>query len=457
MSFGQFVQILRARLWLILFTLVVTMGTTVAITLNMAPKYTASATLVINFGSGDPMGNNSLPVQLSPSYMATQIDILKSHRVARRVVEMLQLDQNPSSRDEFLLATQGRGNLADWLADALVQNLEVEPSRESRVVQVSYTSTDAAQAAAITNAFAKAYIDTTLEMSVEPARQSTVWLNEQLKAMRGKVEAAQSKVTSYQQKHGIMATNDKLDAENARIMALTNQLAIAQAEARDAESKVKQLNDLARSGGTAALATFSEIQANVFISNLKTEILKQKAKLSEMSRQYGENHPTYQRAKQEISSLEQKFDDEVNNAANSIKNNARLVFEREQSLQRTMNEQKGRMMSISRQSEELNVLAPEKDSAQRAYDAVLQRFSQISMESQVNQTNVVMLNQAIEPTEKSSPKTVLNITLSGILGILLGIGMGLMSELIDRRVRSEQDLMDGLGIPFLGTLSKGVA
>lgn len=457
MSFGQFVQILRARLWLILFTLAVTVGTTVAITMNMAPKYTASATLVINFGSGDPMGNNSLPVQLSPTYMATQIDILKSHRVARRVVEMLHLDQNPSSRDEFLLATQGRGNLADWLADALTQNLEVEPSRESRVVQVSYTSTDAAQAAAITNAFAKAYIDTTLEMSVEPARQSTVWLNEQLKAMRGKVEAAQSKVTTYQQKHGIMATNDKLDAENARIMALTNQLAIAQAEARDAESKVKQLNDLSRSGGTAALATFSEIQSNAFISNLKTEILRQKAKLSEMSRQYGENHPTFQRARQEISSLEQKFDDEVNNAANSIKNNARLVFEREQSLQRSMNEQKGRMMSISRQSEELNVLAPEKDSAQRAYDAVLQRFSQISMESQVNQTNVVMLNQAIEPTEKSSPKTVLNITLSGFLGLLLGIGMGLMFELFDRRIRSEQDLMDGLGVPFLGSLSKGVA
>lgn len=454
MNFGQIWQILRARLWLILFTLAVTVGTTAAITFAMDPSYTAQTTLVVDFGSKDPMGANSLPMQLSASYMATQMDILKSQRVAKKVVESLGLEQNPAIRDSYMAATQGKGSLNAWLAESLVRNLEIEPSHDSRVVALSYTATDPKFAADAANAFAKAYIDTTLELSVEPARQATVWLNEQVKAMRGRVEEAQSKVTTYQQKHGIVASDERLDAETSRMMTLTNQLTVTQAEARDAESRVRQLNELERSG---ALDTFPDIQSNGFIQGIKSELLKQKAKLSEMSRQLGENHPQYQRAKQEINSLEQKLEDEITSAANAIKNNARLAIERERSLQQSLNEQKSRMLGMKRQTEELNVLAPEKESAQRAYDTVMQRFSQINLESQVNQSNVVVLNEAVEPAEPSSPKELQNMILSLFLGLMLGVGFAFMFEIMDRRVRSEQDLSEGAGIAVIGTLERGLA
>lgn len=454
MNFGQFFQVLRARFWLILFTLAVTVGTTAAITFVMRPNYTAETSLVVDFRSNDPISQNALSVQLSPSYMATQIDILKSQRVAMKVVAALGLDQDPAVRDSFMLATQGKGSMMAWLSDSLVKNLEVEPSRDSRVIMLRYTADNPTFAANAANAYAKAYIDTSLELSVEPARQTTAWLNEQLKTMRGKVEEAQSKVTNYQQKHGIVATDQRLDAENTRMMTLTNQLAEAQAAARDAESKLRQLTELERAG---TLETFPEIQMSGFIQGIKAELVKQRAKQSELSRQMGENHPQMQRAKQEIATLEQKLNDEVLKVASAIRNSAQLAIERERSLQRTSDTQKSRMLGMQRQSEELTVLAPEKDSAQRAYDAVMQRFSQISLESQVNQSNVVVLNPAVEPTETSSPKVALNIVLSVVLGLMLGVGIALLFEMLDRRVRGEQDLLEGLGVPYLGALPKGVA
>lgn len=454
MNFGQIWQIIRARIWLILFTLTVTVGTTAVITLLMTPNYTAETSLVVDFRSNDPVGQTSLPTQLSASYMATQIDILKSQRVAMKVVSSLGLDQDPTIRDSYMAATQGKGSMVAWLSDSLVKNLEVVPSRDSRVIVLRYTADNPTFAANTANAYARAYIDTSLELSVEPARQTTAWLNEQLKTMRGKVEEAQSKVTSYQQKHGIVATDQRLDAENTRMMTLTNQLAVAQAEARDAESKIRQLTQLERSG---SLDTFPEIQMSSFIQGIKAELVKQRAKLSEMSRQMGENHPQIQRAKEEISSLEQKLHDEVQKVASSIRNSAQLAIERERSLQQSMNEQKSRMLGMQRQSEELTVLAPEKDSAQRAYDAVMQRFSQISLESEVNQSNVVVLNEAVEPAEPSSPKFLQNMILSVLLGVMLGLGLAFMFEMTDRRVRSSQDLLEGAGVPVIGVLTKGVA
>ena len=102
---------------------------------------------------------------------------------------------------------------------------------------------------------------------------------------------------------------------------------------------------------------------------------------------------------------------------------------------------------------ELNVLRRDIESAQRAFELVSQRASQTNIESQTNQTNIAVLNPATAPSLPSKPKVLLNILVSIFLGTLLGVGLALMLELAQRRVRSAQDLVDALDLPVLGCIS----
>ncbi len=112
-----------------------------------------------------------------PGFIATQIDILASDRVAQRVVKSLQLNENPKSRDSWMKATEGRGDFEAWLAEILMKGLDIKPSRESSVINVKFKASDAQSAAAIANAFVQAYPDTMLDLRVAPAKQYSTFFD----------------------------------------------------------------------------------------------------------------------------------------------------------------------------------------------------------------------------------------------------------------------------------------
>lgn len=114
--------------------------------------------------------------------------------------------------------------------------------------------------------------------------------------------------------------------------------------------------------------------------------------------------------------------------------------------------QRNKVLELNRERDQLSVLARDVDSAQRAYDATMQRFNQTNLEGQANQTDVSVLTRASAPLDMYSPKILLNLLLSLFLGSMLGIGFGLLAEKTDPRVRSENDLVSTLQAPVLGTI-----
>ncbi len=453
MSLLQFLQILLARYRLILLTVLVTVGAVAAVTYFMPKQYTSSAVLVVNFK--ESATDDALSTSLSPSYMATQLDILKSRKVALKVIDNLKLADSPAMRDQFLAATAGQGTVRDWLADVLLQKLKVKPSLESRLMTINYESTDSRFAADLANAFAQAYIDTTLELSVEPARKSAEWFDKQQASLRTKVEEAQRKLSSYQQRKNITATDERLDVETARLSELASQMVLTQAQTYDVESRQRQMEEMLAKG--ASMETLPEVLANNFIQSLKSDLLRQEAKLAELSEQLGNNHPQYQRAVAEVKSLREKLNKEMVSITSGIKNNTKLARSREESIRASLAAQKARVLQFKQSRDEIPTLMHEVESAQRSYDAALERYNQSSQQSRVSQTNVILLNPAVEAVKPSSPKVMLNMVLSVLLGTLLGIGLALLWEILDRRIRTDQDLFDTLGLPVLGVLAKGKA
>lgn len=163
------------------------------------------------------------------------------------------------------------------------------------------------------------------------------------------------------------------------------------------------------------------------LNELSTQLVTAQAKRQEaISRELGQNHPEYQR-----------------------------VAAQEESLRQSVAEQKARVLQARKRYDSADTLQHEVDSAQRAYDAALQRHSQTSLEGRVDQANVSILSPAVPPVAPSSPNVLLNLVLGAVFGLTLGVGAALLREISDRRIRSARDVESELGFPVLGELLKG--
>ncbi|WP_428827780.1 chain length determinant protein EpsF [Azonexus sp. IMCC34842] len=443
MTLQQFLLILWARRKLVLFTFLATVLTATVVSLLLPEEYTASTAVVLDVKSPDPIAGVVLPGLMAPGYMATQVDIINSDRVTMRVIKMLRMDENPNIKEQWQESTEGKGQIAPWLASLLQKKLDVKPSRESNVISISYSGSSPAFAAAMANAYAQAYIDVNLELRIEPARQNAKWFDEQSKQYRERLDTAQNALSDYQQKSGIVATDERLDYETQKLNELSTQLTIAQAQGTDASSK-------RRSSGSAD--TMPEVMQSGLVSQLKGDIARLESRLKEVSGNLGQNHPQYLRSQAELEELKSKMNAEIGRITSSIGTAGNISKQKESELVAAVNAQKIRILELKKQRDEINLLVREVETAQRAFDAVGQRTTQSRLESQSIQTNVAVLNQASEPLNASKPKVMRNILLSMFVGILLGVGTSLLLEFSQRHIRSSEDLIQTLGIPVLAVL-----
>lgn len=443
MTLQQFLIVLWARRKLVLQAFFGTVLTATVVTLLWPEEYTATAAVVLDVKSPDPIAGMVLPGMMAPGYMATQMDIITSDSVTTRVVKMLRLDENPQIQEQWMDDTNGKGKIGPWLVTLLQKKLDVKPSRESNVISISYSGASPEFAATMANAFAQAYINVNLELRVEPARQNTKWFDEQSKQYRERLDAAQNALSDFQQKSGIVATDERLDYETQKLNELSTQLTVAQAQGTDSSSKRKS---------TGSADTLPEVMQSPLVSQLKGEIARLESRLKEVSGNFGINHPQYQRSQAELAELKSKMNAEVARIASSIGTAGNISKQKESELIAAVNAQKARILELKKQRDEITLLSREVETAQRAFEAVGLRATQSRLESQSIQTNVSVLNPASEPIKASRPKILINILVSIFLGGMLGVGAALTLELLNRRIRSADDLSQALDIPVLAVL-----
>lgn len=444
MTFKQFLLILRARYKVVVGTLLILVTATLLISLLLPKQYTANTALVIDVKSPDPLVGMVLPGLAAPSYMATQIDIINSDRVAQRVVKLLRMDESPVIRDQWMEDTEGKGELTVWLAGLLKQKLDVKPSRESNVIEIEFSGTDPDFAAAVSNAFAQAYIDISLDLKVEPARRYALWFEDQIKTLRDKLEKARRALSAYQLDSGIVATDERLDHEVAKLNELSTQLTIVQAQTSDSSSKRKS---------TADLETLAEVIQNPLISSIKADIVRLEGRLQEGSVNLGSNHPQTKRTESELATLKQKLAAEVKRIYAGIDTSYRVGKQKEKELLEAIKVQKEHILELNKQRDQLNVLQGDVELAQRNLEGVGLRAAQVRLESNSVQTNIATLNPASVPTEHSRPKILLNVLIAVFLGTLIGMALALILEFRDQRIRSAEDLVQIVDLPVLAVFS----
>ena len=419
----------RARFRVLLFVLGATVLVTTVVSLLLPKTYVATVAMLVDSKDDQSMSNTvEAHVRERIGYLQTQVDIISSQKVARKVVKSLGLADQPEYQASFEKATNGEGSIEDWLTVALLKELKVDTTQSS-VIYIAYPSADAQFSAQVANAFAKAYMDTALELRVEPSRQTAAWFDEQMKGLRANLDQAQLRLTEFQKAKGLV--DERYDVETLALSDLATEVAKAQ-------------------GRRAGISPIENGQLAAASQNARAELMRSESKLQEMSTRLGSNHPWYQRQLAETQHLRARLQNELGRSpSGSSLQNQRRVAE----LRGELEAQQSRVIELKQNRYQVGVLTREVEMAQRAYETAMQHAVDKRVESRASLTNISILHTAVAPFNPTKPKIFLNILLSFVVGTLLGLSIIYLMEMLDHRVRSLGDLKNELLVPVLAELS----
>lgn len=442
MTLRQILMILRLRWWLVLALFCLSLASAYVYLLVVPKRYAATTSVLLDI-KADPLVATLAANLAQPIFQATQTEIIRSERVAARVVKLLGLAKSNEAVAQWRNETGGRVPIETYFGEWLHSGLTVEPGRGSSIMSITYVARDPKFASTAANAFAQAYLDLTVELKVGPAREYATFFDERLKTLRADLEAAQARVSEFQKRRGIIVSSERLDVETARLTTL--ETALATALANSAETSSRQRNT-----GTE---TSVDVQESSVVQNLKGELARAETRLNEISTTFGSNHPTRIQLDAQIAELKQQLASEMRRVSGATANTNRIAGQKIGELRSMVDAQKRTVLSMRSERDEASVLLKDLETAQRAYEQVAQRRAQLANESEAEQAAARVLSPATEPLFPATPNVSKILVAAVIMGLALGIGAAIAWEYLDRRIRSEDDLHMIEGVPVLGVMS----
>jgi polysaccharide biosynthesis transport protein len=409
---------------------------------NAPVGYSATAVVMVESRTDPVAGVMQL---MTPNFLATQVDVIKSSRVSEKVIKSLQLNENPALRIQFK-ESQAQGSYSEWLSRLLQRNLIAEPGRGTNVIRVSYSSPDAGFSALMANAFVTGYLDSVLEMRLEPAKRYSNFFDDRAKALRENVEKSQSRLSLFLKNQGIVAADEKQDNEVTKLSDLQTQLIQIQAQVIDATTR--------ESEGKNAPDQSQEVLGSGLVSGLKSEIIRQENKLVEISSRLGDRHPQVIDLRNALDDLRNKMNIEVKRVRGAVGMSSKIARQKEIEVRNSLEQQRAKVLRMKLTRDEIAVMQRDVEVAQRAYEAVQARFNQSTLESQNQQSNISILNLAEIPNETKFQLFLKNIIKALLVAAVVSVIAGLVREFFDQRLRTVYDIANTSNLPVLGVLNK---
>jgi succinoglycan biosynthesis transport protein ExoP len=410
-----------------------------AIFAKMLPKtYTATATLMVNYeGSNDPLAGAQAPIVPVYNYMSTEVQLMQSAEVLLPVIERLKLTENKG----YAAGYKGDGySLADWVKEKLVKDLDIEAGRSgSQLIYVTAAARNRELAAQIANTLVEIYLDQERQRLSGPASDRAKRYAAELAELKHKVNLAQDQVTAFRQRTGVTDAGAQNNGEAALLASLETRLQEAQNARRAAEVKA----DADRKNGAGATAS----QA---IQSLRSQINTEHAQLAQMRATMGVAHPKVIELQNQIDANQRILDSEFSNVSAGAASDLTAARQLEAKLQSAVQEQRSKVLSISRLEDEGTKYVLELESAQSVYKRALDGYDQIMFASGGHATNINFVSRAVPPQLASKPNKFKLLFMGLVAGLALGVMGPLAYELlVNRRIRCRDDFERGFSIPVL--------
>ena len=422
MSFGQFFNILWMRRGIIVFTTMLCFLGAVLVIKIVPPRYEATTRVVLDIIKPDPVTGDVVSSGWAHAYVSTQIELITDYRVAGKVVDSLGWTSSPEWAAHYAARdSDDHRDFRRWLADKIILGTKVKLVDVTNILEIKYSSSSSDSARKVANAIRQAFFDQTLAFKREGAARNAQWFRQQSEKLREQLAQAETRKAEFEKANGVLLQEDNSDTEMTRLKAMS----MAPPPAPEAAAVV---------GATGA-------------SPLAMQLVQLDSQIAIAKQTLGPNHPDILNMQHQRAALAAEVAKEASAARSVVRGGGAGP-----SVQSMMSEQTRKVLAQRGKVYEAQRLATDVTVLRDQFNKTLSRAADLDRESQSTETGLTLLGDAVAPDDPAFPKQGLVLGGSLVAGLVLGILVALMLELIYRKVRTPNDLTL-IGLPVLGVMA----
>ena len=465
----DYLRVIYKRRWTATAAFVAIFGALVVYTFTATPIYEARAQLLIENENPNVVSFQEVMEQnkTTADYYQTQYRLLQSRSLAKRTMDAERFWNHPmfapKPDDGFSLrawvsgffggeereapgaeetATQSRS------IDAFLRGLTVTPVKNSRLVDISYSSRDPELASRAANAHAKAFIEQNLEFRFTQTQEATEFLTRQMAEQRKAVEAGEVALQTYREQNDAVSLEDRQNIVVQRLADLNAAVTKARTERIEKQAVYNQIRAVQQD--RSALDTIPGILSNTFIQELKVELASLQRQEAQLSDKLGERHPEMIKVRSAIQTTQLKLEAEVNKVVMATRTEYMTALDRERSLTAALEQQKTEALALNRSGIQYGALQRDAAASRQLYEGLLQRTKETDIAGELKTSNIRVTDRAETPRVPAKPNKRNNLLLGLFLGTFVAFGVTFLFEYLDSRIKSPEELKNHLGLPFLG-------
>ncbi|MEE9335182.1 MAG: polysaccharide biosynthesis tyrosine autokinase [Granulosicoccaceae bacterium] len=463
--------------WLIIFftALMTTMATIYS--LMAVPIYAGNATLLLESQKANIISIEDLvsSEQESNDYYGTQYAILRSRALAARVLDHLQRSEDISQpqlakmlspASSKAISTLGDGSKDDAmsLADRLDktdynnvinrfrESLKITPIVKTKLVKISYDSTDPEFAALAANAVATQYIENAIAQRKLRRGDASKWMDSRVQELKIKLEDSEDALLSFKKVNGLIDLDGDVGRLNDQQLLFTSsELAKAKGEMSNARDLYLKTQNY-KITSPKLLETLPYVQNNVTVRSANADLVRGQRNIAELRNRYGAKHPIIVDARSNFASLRSALNDSIERAVAAFENDYQLLQQRVESLEDNVTQSKASVQGIGQKKVSLDALEREAASNRDQYNKMFDRITEIRTTDGLDEANAVVSEAAWVPTNPIRPNKVLIVGFVMLASLLLAAAVSFIKEYLDDTVNKKSDIEKRLRSKLIGVI-----
>lgn len=427
-SLAQIWSMVRAHLWLSIGIFALAVGLAFVVIKKLPKSYQATAALIVNADSTDPLAGRNLPIGLTNSFFPTQVELINNAVVLRPVVDRLKLQNDRNFTGGFVGDPKA---LDDVVLANLRLTLNVAQGAGSQLLYISATSRDANQAANIANAVAEEYLHHMSQRTNAPAAALAERYDDQLAELKSTRDAAQTKYEEFRQRNGMADVGQNGDQEGIN-------LADAKAQLLRAENTVRQLEG----GQTGATDNTAIVET--------PETLSLRSRLDQLEGEMGKLKATYGPMYPKVIELQKEMDATTQAMKAALATRLAQAREQRNKYQAVVRQTTEQLLGRRALQDEGAKLLQEFTIANENYANAKRGRDPVQFAAAGNYKDVSLVEPAAAPVKPSKPQKMKLFMMALVASFALALGGPFAYELLlDRRIRCRDDLERGFRMVML--------
>ncbi|MFO7725295.1 MAG: polysaccharide biosynthesis tyrosine autokinase [Oceanipulchritudo sp.] len=449
-SLGDYLLILRERIWwLVVAVFVVFLGFALY-TFNAPKVYRAAASVEILRQKDRVFQTEDVVRQevVNAEDFNTQIKILESLNIVQAVDERLK----GSLRTRFLepyeegLDATLRGSKS--VAQILYANRNVSPARLSLVVNILYDHPDPEIAATVANYFAEEFIDFNRNEQIEGSLRAVDDLRAQADQQLVKIKEMEMQLADFKEKHDTLSVERSQDIDTQQMISLNARLDEDKQKYDETRILMEQIESAREAG--EPLWELSFLSSSGQVQELLNKLTLNKIEIASLSKKFRQKHPTMIAATEQLEQTKNQLQLAVNSAASSIRNEYERSKSNFENSQRRLAEKQEQLIQIDRIRPDYNALVRDLEVSQQLYNHYYNRLQQASVQVTSEGQVARIIDRAVAPVRPFKPNITLNLAIGLVLGLGVGLGLVFLLAMLDDKVKSAFDIESTLGVPLIG-------